>query len=364
MNKKFLKNGLLFIVLIIAASPAAARRPKNFRLRWKKHPAAEGTVASTAAARGPLRVMPGRWTPAVRAALDGFLAERGKDSPGYDASKPPVAVLPWSDALVTGDPAELVFLRMTTDVDFRFQDEWWEIIPVASGRQPARAAYNHFISLSSAVWQSQPDYHHYRKEVLNSYIGLCREVGRRECRQYLMRLWAGWSEDQAVEYSIRVLAAEKERPSGTEMVYAEEGDKTPLRVRRGLAVVSEMRDLVKKLLASGVDVWIVDDVPQPVLLAATIDYEIDPSRVYGIRAVPEGKRYSAAVLKPVPTRGGKAEAVKASLGRPPDLVFARDAADIELMSYGRGLRIILTGDKDLEAKAREMGWMKQPTLAR
>lgn len=363
MKKKLLGNIILFALLALSAIPAAAKKPKNFRLMWKKPVVAEEVEESTAAARGPQRVMAGRWAPEVGAALNKFIAERGKGAPGYDAMKPPVAVLPWSDALVVGDPAELVFLRMTTLVDFRFDDDWWTIIPVAHGRQPARAAYNHFISLSSATWQSQPDYHHYRKEILGSYLGLCREVGRRECRQYLMRLWAGWKEGEAIDYARETLAAEKSRPSGVELVYSEEGDKSPLRIRRGLRLIPEMRDLAQKLRAAGMDVWIVDDVPQPSLSAAAADYGIDPSRVVGIRAGPDGARYSASVLKPVPTRSGKAEIVKASVGRPPDFALGRDAADIDLLSYGDGLRVILSGDKELEAKAKEKGWLLQPSLA-
>lgn len=363
MKKYLLRNAVLFALLVLAAVPASARRPKNFRLMWKKATVAEEVEESTAAARGPQRMMSGRWTSEVRAALDKFLAERGKSAPGYDAAKPPVAVLPWSDALVAGDPAELVFLRLTTRVDYKFDDAWWEIIPVASGRQPSRVAYNHFISLSSAVWQSQPDYHHYRKTIMESYVGLCREVGRRECRQYLMRLWSGWKESDAIEYARQNLSEEKTRPSGVELIYAEDGDKTPLRVRRGLRLIPEMRDLAQKLRAAGVDVWIIDDVPQPVLSAAAADYGIDPSRIVGIRAGPEGNHYSASVLKPVPTRSGKAEIVKASVGRPPDLALGRDIADADLMSYGDGLRIILSGDKEIEAKAKEKGWLIQPSLA-
>ncbi|MDD5302785.1 MAG: hypothetical protein PHS14_06705, partial [Elusimicrobia bacterium] len=253
--------------------------------------------------------------------------------------------------------------HLATSVDFRFDDPWWEIIPVGYGRQPARAAYNHFISLSSAVWQSQPDYHHYRKTVLGSYIALCREVGRRECRQYLMRLWAGWKESEAVDYARQCLADEKSRPSGVELVHAEDGDKSPLHVRRGLRLIPEMRDLALKLRAAGVDVWIVDDVPQPVLSAAAADYGIDSSRIVGVRAAPDGARYSASVLKPVPTRSGKSEIVQASVGRPPDFAVGRDAADVDLMSYGDGLRVILSGDKELEAKAKEKGWLIQPSLA-
>ncbi|MBI3288612.1 MAG: hypothetical protein HYZ74_03735 [Elusimicrobia bacterium] len=99
------------------------------------------------------------------------------------------------------------------------------------------------------------------------------------------------------------------------------------------------------------------------MAAAAADYGIEPSRVVGVRAVVSSGTFSAAVLKPVPTRGGKAEIVKAALGRPADLVIGRDAADADLMSYGDGLRIALAGDPALEAKARSNGWLLQPSLA-
>ncbi|MDP3542837.1 MAG: hypothetical protein Q8T11_10280 [Elusimicrobiota bacterium] len=360
MRTKIPEIAVFLALFAFAAFPAEARKPKNFR-KMPKRAVVEEVAVSTAPAAP--RLMGGRWSPEVRAALDHFLAENWKGAAGYDPARPPVAVLPWSDALVIGDPAELVFLRLVTDVDFRFDDAWWEIVPVGRGRQPARAAYNQFIPLSSATWSSQPNYHGYRKSVLGSYIGLCREVGRRECRQYLMRLWAGWREDEAVDYARRALVAEKSRPDGVELVRSEERDGSPLRVRRGLRLIPEMRDLALKLREAGVDVWVVDDVPQPVLTAAAADYGIDPSRVAGIRAVLDGARYSASVLKPVPTRGGKAEIIKASVGRPPDLALARDSADLDLMAYGGGVRVILTGDKALEAKAKEKGWLIQPSLA-
>ena len=370
MRKKIIFTGASALLFsIFAYVPASARRTKNFRMMPKHAPvgAAEAPefAESTGAARGEkIRLMAGRWTPEVRAALDQFIEKRGKGSPGYDPDKPPVAVLPWSDALVVGDPAELVFLRLTTEAKFRFNDAWWQMVPIVYGRQPARTAYENFIQLSSSVWQSQPDYSRYRKAILESYIGLCRGVGRRECRQYLMRLWAGWKEEAAVDYARRVIDEEKARPAGVELILAEEGDKAALHVRRGLRLIPEMRDLAVKLRAAGVDVWIVDDLPQPVLSAAASDYGIDPSRIIGVRAKPEGSRMSGAVLKPIPTRGGKTELVQSALGRPADFVLGRDAADSELLAYGEGLRIVLSGDSELTAKAREKGWLIQPSLAR
>lgn len=354
---------IIFIALLLAAAlPVQARKTKNFRKMPKRPAAVEEPAVSTVPVAQKL--MGGRWTPAVRAAVDKFILERGKLAPGYDAAKPPVAVLPWSDALVAGDPAELAFLHLATKVDFRFDDEWWTIIPVGHGRQPARAAYNNFISFSSSVWNSQPDYHVYRKAILGSYLGLCREVGRKECRQYLARVWAGYTENDAVEYARVAFLEEKSRPAGVEVVRAENADESPLRIRRGLRLIPEMRDLATKLREAGVDVWVVDDVPQPALLASAADYGIDRTRVAGVTPAPDGARYAAAILKPVPTRSGKAEIVKASVGRPPDFVLGRDGADLDLLSYGSGLRVILSGDKELEAKAKEKGWLIQPSLAR
>lgn len=310
------------------------------------------------------RLMPGRWRPEVRGALEALIVGRGRGSPTYDIKNPPVAVLPWSDASVAGDPAELVFFHLVTDVRFRFNDAFWDIIPIAYGRQSARAAYEQFIHLSSAVWRADPTYLRYRKSMLASYLELCKGVGRKECRSYLARLWAGWRDSEAYDFSRQVLELEKNSPSVSELIRDEAEDRAPLRIRRGLRILPEMKDLATKLRAGGFDVWVIDDVSQPVLAASAADYRVDPSRVYGIHHSTDGVLFGAGVLKPVPTRGGKTEVLQSSLGRPADLVIGRDVADWELLSYGDGLRIVLDLDADLVRRAEERGWLVQPSFAR
>lgn len=360
----------VFFLLLAAAPAVAARRPMNWRMRKSSAapaaaPAAVPAAAEPAAPRGePVRLMPGRWSPQARAALEALIAGKGSAGRAYDARRPPVAVLPWSDAAVDGDPAELSFLRLVSEARFRVDDDWWGIVPVAHGRRGARVAYEQFSSLSSATWSAQPSYHAWRKTMLQSYLGLCSGVGRKECRAYLARLWAGWREDEARDFARQVLEDEKRRVSPVEMIPGEPDDRSPLRARRGLRVVPEMRDLAVKLRAAGFDVWVVDDVPQPVLAASAVDYGIDPSRVFGIHASTGSARMGAEVLKPVPTRGGKTEALQGLVGRPADLVVGRDAADADLLSYGEGLRIVFDRDPELVRRARENGWLIQPSFAR
>lgn len=369
-----MRNAAIFFVLL-SALPVLAKKPKPRSLNWHMRPkpvavstetAAEVEESTAAAKVEPPKValMPGRWKPEVRAALEKFIAEKGRNSPGYDAKRPPVAVIPWSDAAVSGDPAELVFLRLVTDVSFRFSDEFWQIVPIAYGRQPTRAAYEQFVQLSSAVWKSDPTYDAYRKYMLSSYLELCRGVGRKECRSYLARLWAGWRDDDAYDFSRQTIEREKNDSATKEVVRGEPEDRAPLRLRRGLRLIPEVRDLTAKLRAEGFDVWVIDDVPQPVLAASAVDYHLDPSRVYGVHNSTDGARMGAGVMKPVPTRGGKTAALQAMLGRPADLVFGRDSADFELLAYGEGLRIVFDRDADLVRRAAERGWLVQPSLAR
>lgn len=353
--------------LAFAVAPAFARRPLN----WRMHRQARAPEASSATAVGAApapasagaRLMAGRWRVPVRAALEGLIASAGSASPGYDPTRPPVAVFPWSDAAVDGDPAELVFLHLVTDARFRADDAWWRIVPVGYGRQAARAAYEQFVSLSTAVWTAQPGYHAWRKGMLSSYLSLCREVGRKTCRSYLARLWAGWRDDEAEEYARAALDEEKRRAGTTEPISGQDGDAAPLRARRGLRAIPEMRDLVAKLRRAGFDVWVIDDVPQPVLEVSAADYGVDPSRVYGVRNSTDGPRIGAGMVEPMPTRGGKTAVLLSSVGRPADLVFGRDAADTDVLAYGDGLRVVFDSDPKLVQEARVRRWLIQPAFA-
>jgi len=367
---------LAFFVLALAPAAAAKNKPLNWRMRKKPavstapvagvEPSSDTVKSFEAPAPStvPARLMAGRWSPEVRAAIEKLIAERGRTAAGYDPKVPPVAVLPWSDAAVAGDPAELVFLRLVTEAKFKSDDAWWQIVPIVYGRQATRAAYDSFVSLSSSVWTSQPGYHGWRKGMLSSYLDLCRGVGRKECRSYLARLWAGWRFEEAEDFSKETLAAEKRRAGTAESVPGEPGDASPLRARRGLRLIPEMRDLAAKLRAAGFDVWVVDDVPQPSLLASAADYGIDPSRVYGVQSSTDGPHMGAEVLKPMPTRGGKTEFVQSELGRPADLVLGRDGADFDVLNYGDGVRVVLDLDPELVKKARERGWLVQRAFAR
>lgn len=334
----------LAVVLLLLTAAQAARKPRNPRRFKKPRPVSSAVALSTAAAQAVAarqipRLAPGRWDPAVKDALENFIAERSSASAGYDLQRPPVAVIGWDQVAVEEDAGTVVFRRLVERVDFKFDDEFWELIPLVYGRQRLRAAYGIFSILPVSIWESQPEYHQYRKGFLSAYEDMCVKSGRAECRAWLSRLLKGFSEKELMRYAREAF-----------------GEK-PLRE------VPEIKDLVGLLLRSGFDVWIIDCDNQTVLEAASQGYGVDVSRVIGVRlALDRGKFTTLQGL--VPIRSGKVAAAATGIGRPPQIVVGAFLEDQELLRHGAGLKLVLdAGQSGLKDLARENGWLIQGAWA-
>ncbi|HVA67432.1 MAG TPA: hypothetical protein VNK24_10990 [Elusimicrobiota bacterium] len=308
---------------------------------------------------------PGAWTPAARTAIDGLIAAEGFSSKGYDARKPPVAVLSWEGVFFVHDAAAEVFDQMVLSARFKITPEFWRIIPVAYGRQKIFAAYQQFSILPQSIWEDEPAYLQFRKYFVQSYQNQCEDESWSACRAFLAQLFAGFTPEEARHYAATVINAQLERPLGAGIFAAGPEDRSPARVEEGLRVVPEVSGLVAALLQAGFDVWVVDQDPQPVLEAATAPAGVPASRVVGIRVKAVKGVMTGDIDGDVPARGAKTAAVVAALGRAPDLVVGASSDDAALLGYGKGVRVLIDhGDKKLDAKARKKGWIVQPAFGR
>src|SRR5579883_3465690 len=138
------------ILLAAAASGWSYVKPRNPHERRpaRRVAVSSGTVASD-------RLASGRWDPAVAEALDDAIAVYGRGSADYDAGTPPTAVLPVDGLLVRGDASELVFQKLVREADFKFDDAFWQIVPITYGRQRIRAAYKQFKDLPKNIWEEE-----------------------------------------------------------------------------------------------------------------------------------------------------------------------------------------------------------------
>jgi hypothetical protein len=317
---------------------------------------------STDTVKAPPTLPPMRWSPEVRAALLEFATQRGEGSPHYDPAKPPIAVLPFNDFAVKADPGELVFARLVREARFQFSEDFWKEVPLAYGRQPLRAAYEQFSTQPPGVWEHQPTYHQFRKGFIKSYQDMCVKLDVKDCRAYLARLTIGYKEEDFLKLAQETLDQERARPPWLEEIGSAEGDPAPAKLRRGYAEIPEARALIAFLSFKGIQVWFMDADHKQVLKAAAEGWGVPPERLLGIRQGRYRERFDGEPVEPIPLRGGEVDALVHETGRPADLVVGRGRVDRQLLEYGKGLRIVVAGDAELEALAKKRGWLIQPAF--
>ena len=367
----------MLLCFALAAPVFARRKPRNPNFGKKRRYSAaaapavsSGTAVSSSTAPAapalPIERMPaGRWDPAVKAALEEFIASKGKAAAGYDALQPPVAVLGLDDEALQNDAGVAVFQKLVEKADFKFDDAFWRVFPLEYGRQRLRVAYEQFSETPVATWESQPGYLRYRKGFFVAYRDMCAKLGRVECRSWLARLWRGFTPEDGAAYAAAAVAEELKRPLGVQLFRESADDAEPVRIRRGLAPIPEIVGLCALLLRSGFDVWILAADLQAVAEAGAKPFGVDPTRVAGLHLSLAKERFSDVVVSPVAVRGGKVELTASLIGRNPVFAAGSSREDVELLSYGTGLRLLFhRGDPDLDRLAVDRGWLRQSAFAK
>lgn len=355
----------LFLALSFGAfesADAAARRRRNPRRRHKAAAAAQAPGAISRPKGPPPILSPGRWSPEVLKTVEAFIRARGKGGAEFDPSKAPAAVIALSDCAIAHDLGEAVLRRMVERVDFKFDDEFWRLVPIVHGRIPLKGAYENFAALPVSVWKEQASHGQFKKGFIKAYRDMCAGEGRKECRLWLSQLLYGFTQEELTSLAKVLIKEEFAAPLGPEVIEGGPGDKAPAVVRAGLRSTPEIQELAGKLAQHGFEVWLVGDEARPFVAAAAEEFGLPAERALGARVdFSSGTaKASGEVLDPFPFRGGKASVVSSALGRAPALIVGASADDVELLSFGSGLRLVIDrGDSALAAMARDRGWLIQ-----
>ncbi len=302
------------------------------------------------------------WSPQIAEAIKKLILEKGKTSPHYNLKKPPIVTLPWEGVVADGDADELVFWRLIRRADFKFSNPFWNLIPIAYGRQKLRAAYEQFSPLPKTIWNTQPTYHQYLKYFVKTYQDQCRETGIKSCRIYLSRLWFGFTPQEAENYSQITLNQEKFQVPKKEIIAEPPEDRAPVYIRRGIRVRPQVLELIQTLHDAGFDLWIISDNAEPTLKAALNWAQISYAHPAGIKMKLDKKGvFNGKISQPLPFWGGEIETIIFHTGTIPALSLGFWPQDQEILSYGNGLKILLAGkDKALLKTAQKKGWFIQP----
>ena len=119
-------------------------------------------------------------------------------------------------------------------------------------------------------------------------------------------------------------------------------------------IFPEMRELVRRLRASGCDVWAVSSTNEWVIRAAMQYFEIEQKKILAAAVKIENGRITDRLIR-VPSGDGKPRAILEVVGRNPDAAFGNSRWDAAMLAIARH-GFAVNPNPDLEQMACENGW--------
>lgn len=322
----------------------------------------EGVEQKSAKVRPAIPKLEGSWEQDIRKKLQDLIADKGKDSKDYSASKPPVAVFDFDNTTIHGDIGRAFFDWMIINQKFLFTDELFKVLP-EDKRDEIKKAWQEIQKLPADKRAQSVELQKFRKSMHQAYWSLCHETSPEKCYPWQVRFYAGYSPEQIRQWAQKVFEHELSRPLGSEPIKAGPDDPAPAITSTGIRINKEILDLMDGLRDRGFQVWIVTAGPQWVVQGAAEKIHIDPKHIIGMRTVLEGGKLTT-VMEPPPTfRKGKVKAIEKFIKAKPVLVVGDSWTDADMLAYGAHAILIDRGYADLKKKAFDSGWWVQPNFA-
>jgi phosphoserine phosphatase len=120
-------------------------------------------------------------------------------------------------------------------------------------------------------------------------------------------------------------------------------------------IFPEMRELVRRLQENGCEVWAVSSSNEWVIRAAMQHFGIAENRILAA-SVEAANGIATDRLIRVPSGHGKPEALREVVKKPIDTAFGNSRWDTEMLAMAKHA-VVVNPNPDLEAVARERGWM-------
>jgi phosphoserine phosphatase len=115
-----------------------------------------------------------------------------------------------------------------------------------------------------------------------------------------------------------------------------------------------MREVVRRLLDSGCDVWAVSSTGEWVIQAAMKHFGIPENRILAA-AVRVDKGRITDELTRLPSGGGKPRVIREVVRKDPDAAFGNSRWDADMLAIARHA-FAVNPNRDLEQIAREKSW--------
>jgi phosphoserine phosphatase len=340
-----------FAIALLASLALAAACAPGQALRGDAPCGCSRQAPAAAPVFAPVPDPVGGWSPEVEAMLAQVLAMR--PAPG---EPPLVATFDFDNTTILGDVSYTFLPYQATHLRYGFDpaDPAGPFGADAAVFRDLRAAGDSpdAATLRRAVWAAFRPYESAweagrRDEGVTWLAGLLRGLTAEQARALA---------DEAID---QALAGPVCRQTWSDPDHPDHG----FTETAGLRLRPAMRRLMDRLRAAGIDVWVVSASPQPAVEAAAARYGVPADHVIAVRTVVHDGLLTAEILRPLPYRQGKADAIAKVLGRSPVLALGDAWTDYEMLTSALHAVLIDRGHDDLKAAVRAKGIPVQPPFA-
>lgn len=127
-------------------------------------------------------------------------------------------------------------------------------------------------------------------------------------------------------------------------------------------VYPAQKNLIRRLQRERWDVWIVSASNRWAVHAGAKALGVAPDHVVSVEPKVEDGVIQNELLHPLPWGPGKVAAIRRVIGRQPDLVFGDSRGDRDMLTYSKGLAVLITypgraSQLPLQELARRKGWL-------
>ena len=119
-------------------------------------------------------------------------------------------------------------------------------------------------------------------------------------------------------------------------------------------IFPEMRELVRRLLENGCEVWAVSSTNEWVIRAGMKHFGIPDNRILAAKVEVDGDLVTDRLIR-VPSGTGKPQALREVVGRGIDVALGNSRWDAEMLAMAKHA-FAINPNPDLETTARERGW--------
>ncbi|MGA9116197.1 MAG: haloacid dehalogenase-like hydrolase [Bacteroidota bacterium] len=224
---------------------------------------------------------------------------------------------------------------------------------------PQRDLLEHLHAQASRGADGAP--HHARaredlgKILLGTYTGLLAEGRTTRACADIVRLWAGYSEEDVRALAQDALRRAEAAPPGNTLFAGRA-------VARGVRFIQPVVDLVRAMLRRGYRVLAVSGSSQWSVEAVFARIGLPARDVAGIDLESSGGILSGLPRAPVPVGEGKVEVFRSRMGEDPLVVISDSIFDLPLFGRARRAKVLVSGDTaEAEAFFRSAGVIPDDT---